>query len=378
MGAFWPVSIGANTSGGASSRKASRTDSMVSPWAGPILGTRKLSTIQQSGWESHVNFAVHYVIQLEPTLLEHRARGERHRFSLPAGEGIELPVLLAQGVRPGKTLVTTAAVHGDEYEGTRAILELFDEVDPLQMTGAWIAVPAANPPAFWNGTRLNPQDSGNLARVFPGRPDGNPTERIAWRLGRDVISLADLFLDLHSGGVGWSMPAMAGYDSSDQRSLAAARAFGAEIIWGHPHVPPGRTVSFAKSRGIPFLYTEGRGGGRIHAADLAMMKRGIRNLLRHLGILSEPLETSPLRLHLFGEGDIHNGINAPERGFFVSEVRLLDPVRAGDRLGRLLDLHGRTIAEFHAAVNGIVGLVREFPKVAENDPLFLIAESREV
>jgi predicted deacylase len=334
--------------------------------------------VQIVGPASSLLFWSTLLIHLDTTILEHRARGERHRFSLPAGEGIDLPVLLAQGVRPGRTLVTTAAVHGDEYEGTRAILELFDEVDPLQMTGAWIAVPAANPPAFWNGTRLNPQDSGNLARVFPGRPDGSSTERIAWRLGREVIALADLFLDLHSGGVGWSMPAMAGYDSSDQRSLAAARAFGAEIIWGHPHVPPGRTVSFAKSRGIPFLYTEGRGGGRIHAGDLAMMKRGIRNLLRHLGILSESLETSSLRLHLFGEGDIHNGINAPQRGFFVSDVRLLDPVRAGCRLGRLLDLHGRTIAEFHAAADGIVGLVREFPKVEKDDPLFLIAESREV
>ena len=174
------------------------------------------------------------------------------------------------------------------------------------------------------------------------------------------------------------MPSMAGYDASDPRSLAAARAFGAEVIWGHPEVPPGRTVSFAKSRGIPFVYTEARGGGRIHAGDLDMMKRGIGNLLCHLGILPGAPETLPLRMHLFGEGNIHNGINSPGRGFFISDVKLLDPVRAGDRLGRLLDLHGVVIAEFRAATGGVVGLVREFPKVEKDDPLFLIAECLEV
>ncbi len=310
--------------------------------------------------------------------MEDRARGAKHSFSWPAGSGIEVPVLLARGAQPGKTLVTTAAVHGDEYEGTRAIFEVFESLDLATMSGDWIAVPSANPPAFWNGTRLSPLDRGNLARTFPGRSDGLPTEQIAWNLGRDVIALADLYLDLHSGGVGWSMPSMAGYDASDPRSLAAALAFGAEIIWGHPEVPPGRTVSFAKSCGIPFVYTEAQGGGRIHVADLEMMKRGIVNLLRHLGILPGTPETSALRLHLFGEGNIHNGINAPGRGFFISDVKLLDPVRPGDRLGRLLNLHGKEIAEFRAATSGLVGLVREFPKVEKDDPLFLIAECLEV
>lgn len=305
------------------------------------------------------------------------ARGGKHRFTLPAGDVAELPVLVARGARPGKTLVTTGAVHGDEYEGTRAIFEEFEAIDPAAMTGDWISVPAANVPAFWNGTRTNPLDNGNLARVFPGKADGGATEVIAWHLGREIIARADLYLDLHSGGVGWSMPAMAGYDASDERSYAAARAFGAAVIWGHPEVPPGRTVSFAKSRGIPFLYTEGRGGGRIDLADLGMMKRGIRNLLRHLAIVDEPLETVPLALHLFGEGNIHNGINSPGRGFFVAAVKLLDRVEKGQPLGRMFNPLGETIHEFHAPMAGRVGMVREFPKVEKDDPLCLIAESKE-
>jgi len=307
------------------------------------------------------------------------ARGTRHRLTVPCGGDLAFPVLIARGAQPGRTLVTTAAVHGDEYEGTRAILDTFAELDPATFAGDWVAVPAANPPAFWNGTRTSPLDGGNLARVFPGdnAADAPATQRLAWRLGESIVSLADFYLDLHSGGVGWSMPTMAGYDAADARSEAGARIFGAETIWGHPEVPPGRTVSFAKSRGIPFLYTEARGGGRLHLGDVAVMKRGIRNLLRHLGILASPFETAPLVRHLFGEGNIHHGINAPSAGFFFSDVQLLDAVGAGQPLGQLVTLHGETIATFTAPRDGVVGLLREFPMVHEGDPLFLIAELRE-
>ena len=68
-----------------------------------------------------------------------------------------------------------------------------------------------------------------------------------------------------------------GYPSADPRARAAAEIFGAPVIWGHPPpIDPGRTVSFAGDHGIPWLYTEARGAGRIHPEDLRMMTRGIR------------------------------------------------------------------------------------------------------
>src|SRR4029077_18804374 len=95
---------------------------------------------------------------------------------------IRIPVLLARGAATGKTLVATASVHGDEYEGVQAIFECFDELDPAQMSGDLLAVPVANPPAFFAGSRLSPLDQANLARCFPGAPDGGPTDAIAWHL----------------------------------------------------------------------------------------------------------------------------------------------------------------------------------------------------
>ena len=62
------------------------------------------------------------------------------------------------------------------------------------------------------------------------------------------------------------------------------------------------------------------------------------------------------------------------RGFLISSVRLLDRVECGQYLGRLCNPLGETLAEFHAPCAGIVGLLREFPVVEPEDPLFLITE----
>ncbi|MBM3728478.1 MAG: hypothetical protein FJW40_24010 [Acidobacteria bacterium] len=304
-------------------------------------------------------------------------RGGVHRLMLEvegAGAGIALPVLLVRGERPGHRLVATAAVHGDEYEGVRAIHEVVDELDPSGMTGDLLACPVANPPAFWSGTRTSPLDGANLARVFPGSLEKGPSDAVAHALGQAIIAHADLYIDLHSGGVKWRMPSMVGYYTGDSRSAAAARAFGARVLWGHPVLTEGRTISFAWSRGIPWLYTEARGAGRIHAEDLAMMKRGLRNLLAHLEVLPSGPGPWPVELHLHGDGNVDKGLSSTQRGFFMPAVEFLDEVTAGQVLGRLIDPLGATLETYTAPVGGRVALLRQFPVVEQDEPLFLIAQ----
>ena len=47
------------------------------------------------------------------------------------------------------------------------------------MSGRIIIVPSLNFPAAQKGKRLSPFDGQNMNRVFPGKPDGTPTERLA-------------------------------------------------------------------------------------------------------------------------------------------------------------------------------------------------------
>lgn len=293
---------------------------------------------------------------------------------LAVNADLSLPLLIAHGAAEGPVFAVTAGVHGDEYEGVRAIFEVFDSLDTTSLRGTLLAVPVVNPPAHWACQRTSPVDGANLARVFPGRADGGLSEQIAAVIANEVIGKADFYLDLHSGGVRYAMPSMAGYAAVDPRGLAAAMAFGAPVIWGHPVIEPGRTISVAHERGIPFLYTEAWGAGRIAPGDLHMMRRGIGNLLRHLGMLpgAPDIPTPPRRLS--GAGNTDDGLSAGADGFLMLAVALLDRVSPGQVLGRLVDVRGNTIETYLAPRSGTVALTREMPVAVKGDTLFLIAD----
>lgn len=302
-------------------------------------------------------------------------RGQKYSFDMELelpGETIPLPVLLVRGSRPGKTLVVTAAVHGDEYEGVRAILEVFRSLDPTAMQGDFLAVPVAHPPAFWNGTRTSPLDGGNLARVFPGTLESGPTAAVAYYLANHILIRADFYLDLHSAGSRMLAPTLIGYDTEDPKSREAALIFGAPVVWAHPMVPAGRTVSFAKERGIPCLYTEARGAGRIHPDDLKIFIRGVTNLLKHLSILPGAPQTAAVETRLLGDGNMDAALSAATRGFLIPSIELLQRVEAGQELGKIFSLHGEILETFHSPRAGVVVLIRQWPVVEPGDGLFLV------
>jgi predicted deacylase len=168
------------------------------------------------------------------------------------------------------------------------------------------------------------------------------------------------------------MPSMVGFHSSDEKAREAAFLFGSPVVWEHPTVAPGRTVSAAIARGIPALYTEAFGAGRIAVGDLLLFTRGVGNLLRHLHILAGEPDCVPCEYHLIGDGNIDQSVSSVKRGFLVPAVELLEPVMKGQELGCLLNLHGEIIDRFTAPCAGLVGLIHACPKVDPGEPLFLI------
>lgn len=289
------------------------------------------------------------------------------------GYSTDLPLLVVRGRTPGKTLLVSAGVHGDEYEGIQTVFEIYQQLSPESLSGSFIGLPVANPPAFWNGSRISPLDNGNLARVFPGSANGTITQAIAFAIDQMLFPVADFYLDLHSAGVMCEMPCMVGYSQSDAEAKDAAMALGMPVVWSHPTIAPGRTISSAIARGIPALYTEARGAGRIHEDDLRVYERAVRNLMKHLAIIPGDMEVGPEPLMLHGDGNLDVGMESKQAGFLVSSVRILDLVKRGQPLGRLVDLWGRTLEEFAAPRDGRVALIHACPQVRPGEPLFLVA-----
>ena len=301
--------------------------------------------------------------------------GEKRRTAIevPTDSGcILLPVVAARGKSPGQTLLVSAGVHGDEYEGIRTIFEVFAELDPQEMSGSFLGLTVANPPAFWAGTRCSPLDQANLARVFPGEREGSVSQAIAFHIDQRLLSIADFYLDLHSAGIMCEMPALVGYHQPDTRARDAAFAFGMPVVWCHPTIAPGRTVSSAIAREVPALYTETRGAGRIAACDLRFYKRGVVNLLRYLKILGGNPDVPDSPIHLHGDGNVDESMTSSTPGFLISDVEILQMVTKGQLLGRLMDLWGQTIDEFRSPCDGCVALIHARPLVQPGEPLFLV------
>ena len=295
-----------------------------------------------------------------------------------ADEQIGIPVLIANGHHPGKTLVVFACVHGDELEGVQAIHDVFNLLEPRDMHGRLIAVPIANLPAYNALTRTSPIDGLNLARTFPGKKDGTVTERIAYYLSNLAIREADLFLDLHSSGVRSRMPTMVGYDAGETacaaRSKEAALAFGMPVIWGHKNIGPGRSICSAAEFGIPWLYVESPNGACVSPIDLPFYVNGVLNLLGHLGVISRSIESKPPMCRLLGSGDVDTSRCTDISGFFVPHAGLLERVEKGQPVGEIRDIFGQTIQKIHAERKGLVAMLRATPVVSPGDALFLIAD----
>jgi predicted deacylase len=307
------------------------------------------------------------------------SKGSKHTGWLtvatrPDGGDWRLPFLCVRGKQDGPTLVVVAGVHGDEYEGVEAIPQIFGQVDPDSLKGDLLMVPICNMPAYEAILRSSPIDGLNLARVFPGDPDGSITHRIAASVRENLIKQADFFIDLHSGGVTYNIPTLVGYTHDDgelgQRSLEAAKVFGAPILWGHPlPLPEGRTISTAVGLGIPCLYTEAPGGGIARPEDVACFGIGVLNVMKWMDMLPGDPERSPIDYHFVGKGNLDQVVSAPVAGYFRPEVQLLEKVTTGQLVGVIQDFFGKTIHETYADTEGHIIMLRRLHRVRVGDGL---------
>jgi predicted deacylase len=280
----------------------------------------------------------------------------------------------------GPSVVVLGGVHGNEIGGIVAAGQLTATVRELR-AGTVQVVPVAHEAAHAAFSRTGPADGGNLARSFPGRADGAPTDRLAALIGERLIRDADVLLDLHTSSPDADMPFFAG--GLDDGSPAATRgtelavAFGAGVVWTHPSLGEGRTLTLAHELGIPALYVESPRGGVLDRRFLDGYVVGVRRVLSALDMLADDVPPArPPELWLHGEGDTDAFAPTPVDGWFVGEVELLDAVVDGQLLGRVVDRYGACRHEVVAPSAGVVMTLRTAANVVAGTPLVGIAPPR--
>ncbi|MGW0337544.1 succinylglutamate desuccinylase/aspartoacylase family protein [Streptomyces sp. NPDC003011] len=268
--------------------------------------------------------------------------GAKARGTVPVDLGtltVDIPLALVNGAHPGPRVVITAGVHGGEFSGIDAATRLAALLDPGEVHGQVVVCPVANPPAVYQGRLgVSPLDGVNINRVFPGDPDGSPTERLAAWLFAHLLDGADAYLDLHSGGIDEVLRNFVGYRLTgdpelDARTADMAGALGIEDVILGLNADGGNSHAAAVRQGIPAILVETGQLGERDAETARSLVVGLYGVLSRLGVLdTEAQNTTTPREWLWAAG-----VTAEATGLWYPSFAVGDDVTEGQVIGHVVD-----------------------------------------
>lgn len=307
-----------------------------------------------------------------------------YSYNLAGWANLLVPITVL-GNGAGKTALVMAGNHGDEYPGQVAILKLMQELKPEQVRGRIILVPALNLPASKAGTRLSPIDGKNLNRCFPGKADGTVTEMIAHYVTTVLFPLADLVIDIHTGGRSTDFyPCATMHLVEDRRQrrqmIDGTLAWNSDFAFMYADIAgTGLLPVEAERQGKIVVTTEMGGGEPVTAAVHRLTQDGLRNVLVHFGVLTGEKQTRaqlkkpPTRwLQALSPEDYRF---APESGIYETLVDLGREVQANQRVGQIhfIERPDREPVPVSAASAGVILASRGPSLVAQGDCVACIA-----
>lgn len=298
--------------------------------------------------------------------------GERVGTSLVLSESysstsVSIPVYVWRGTEDGPTVCVTAAVHGDEINGTGTIRHIIRERPFDLVRGTLVLVPVVNILGFERHTRYLP-DRRDMNRSFPGWREGSLAGRMAWSFFNQVTKRCDYGIDLHTAAVRRTNFPNVRADLSDPRLAAFARAFGAELIVNNTG-PKGSLRSSACKAGCATLILEAGEVWKVEPGFVEYALRGILNCLRFLGMVPGEPEEPAYRV----ETDASKWVRAMNGGFLEFHVAPGDIVSENDPIATNTDLIGEQHNILRAPRDGIVLGMTTIPSVAPGDPVCHVA-----
>jgi predicted deacylase len=289
--------------------------------------------------------------------------------------GTRIPVTVANGTTAGPVLALIAGTHGSEYTSILALQRLRPKLEPARMRGAAILVHMANPPSFYGRRVYYSPDGKNLNRMYPGKPDGTVSERMAHAITREVIDRCTHLADMHCGDGNESLRPytywIVGGDAAvDAGSKELALAYGLDHILvdrSRSKDPAASifTANTAITRRKPAITAESGGMGMTDEPSVAAHEAGARSLLAHLGIMEGPSARVAHPVWI----DRAEVLRAPVTGVWHPVVEKMQSVSTGRLLGRLTDPFGAVLHEVHAPFAGEVVYVVGTPPVTAGEPL---------
>ena len=270
--------------------------------------------------------------------------------------------------QPGPRIAVVAGIRGDTPEGMRVAYSLrvsLAKLEPL-LKGSIDIYPCVNPLAAEQGERYWPFFGVDLNRLFPGKKNGHPPDRVAYHLVQDIQG-ADLVCELRGARPGFqeSTQALVSSDEAVQWALHT----NVKVVWK-------RTPGPAAPRTFAYQFTnsmviEGGTGNRLTAEVGSNIHDGLLNLFVQFGILPEdslPFSWMTMERPVVVQDDEVLRIRTDRSGLFLPQVALEQPLVQGDILGDVVDpATGELKAQITAPRDGTIMALRDQPVISPGE-----------
>ncbi len=283
------------------------------------------------------------------------------------GDTIAIPVRVLRASAPGPCVFVSAAIHGDEINGTGIIHDLLYE-SPLQLVrGTLILIPVVNVFGFESHERYLP-DRRDLNRSFPGSESGSLAARTAYIFMHEIVRQCDFGIDLHSAAFQRTNFPNVRADWSSKAVRKLALAFGTPLIVDGKG-PEGSLRREACKAGCPTIILEAGEPWKIEPSVLSLGVTGVRNVLAHLNMIDDLPEPPPYQVHIRKTTWIRSEISGIVR-FHVSPG---DIVRTGQAVATNYSILGRMHSTLLSPADGIILSVATLPAVKPGEPICMLA-----
>ncbi len=284
--------------------------------------------------------------------------------ALPNGALISLPVAVLHGKKSGPTAWISAAIHGDEINGTQVIRQLLNVIDPADVSGTLLAVPIVDVYGFDRGSRYLP-DRRDLNRCFPGQSDGSLASQLAYIFFTQIVKRCNFGIDLHTGSnMRANHPQVRGA-FTDKEFMSLARSFNAPLTVNSESID-GSLRKIAAEHDISYIIYEAGEAGRFDQYAIDIGFKGCQRVLATRGLIKKapPAENETLMILST------HWLRASRSGIFTTSLKIGERIEKSAELGQISGAFNQDPASLVApGPCVIIGLLLN-PLVEAGDALF--------
>jgi len=311
------------------------------------------------------------------TLLEQRIKpGESARINFNTAKlfttsTVEVPIIIERSKNPGPIVLLTAGIHGDEINGIEVIRQIIAKKINKPKKGTVICIPVVNIFGFLNLTREFP-DGRDLNRMFPGSQKGALASRFAYQFMQEILPVADICLDFHTGGASRFNAAQIRIRKDDEELMKYAQIFNAPFTVYSANIAKSFRDACAKL-GKPILLFE---GGKSLDSNKNIARAGVEGTIRildHLEMLHENIEV-PQKEHETILIEHSAWVRAKYSGLLHIKIPIGKAVEKGEYIAIITDPYGQFRHKVKANTTGYVINVNQAPIVYQGDAIFHISK----